>query len=302
VPAVEIRDLVVRHGEVTAVDGVGFAVHPGETVALLGVNGAGKTTTVETLLGFNAPAGGRVSVLGLDPLRDRHAIAGRTGVMLQGGGLNPAARPHELVRLQADLLGVRVDGDELDRVALTERRRTPVRRLSGGERQRLALTLALMGEPAVLLLDEPTAGVDVDGRGVVRRLLAEHRERGAAILVTTHELPEAELSADRVVVIHQGRVVADGSIADLRRQGPAADIRFRAPSGLDVVALSDAIGVHVAELGRGEYSAPLAPTADNISLLTGWLARSGIGLEDLRAGQPGLEEIFLELTRRDGRE
>ncbi|MGH9153775.1 MAG: ABC transporter ATP-binding protein, partial [Acidimicrobiales bacterium] len=207
-PAVEARDLVVRYGPVVAVDGVSFDAAAGEVVALLGPNGAGKTSTVEALEGYRRPASGRVRVLGLDPCSQRVALAPSIGVMLQRGGVYPALGALDALRLFASYYPDPDDpGTLLDRVGLTAVAGTRWRRLSGGEQQRLSLALALVGRPSVAFLDEPTAGVDPAGRQAVRAAIAELRDRGACVLVATHELEEAERLADRVVIVDRGRVV-----------------------------------------------------------------------------------------------
>ncbi len=297
--AVEIEGLVVRHGRVTAVDGASFAVDAGEVVALLGVNGAGKTSTVEVVAGLARADGGRVTVLGLDPGRDRHRLGPRCGVMLQEGGLHPGARPAELLALQQRLHDVAVDPAPLATVGLTDRADTAVRRLSGGERQRLALVLAMVGRPEVLLLDEPTAGVDVTGRSVVRRLVAARRRAGVAVLLSTHELAEAERMADRVVVVDRGRVVADGTLDELRGDQAREELRFRTDSALDVVGLSAALDAHVAETGPGEYVVGVAPTAERIARLTAALAERGVTIEALGTGKATLEDVFVRLTANE---
>ena len=225
--AVEISDLVVRFGEVTAVDGLSFRAAAGEVVALLGPNGAGKTTTIETLEGYRRPASGSVRVLGLDPVASRTDLTPHIGVMLQVGGVYPAMNALDAVRLFAAYHADPEDPEELvERVGLTAVRRTRWRRLSGGEQQRLSLALALVGKPSVVFLDEPTAGVDPVGRLAIRSVITDLRERGACVLLATHELDEAERLADRVVIVDKGRVVASGSPAELRAGGDERRIRF----------------------------------------------------------------------------
>ncbi|MEM9034247.1 MAG: ABC transporter ATP-binding protein [Actinomycetota bacterium] len=296
--AVEVSELVVRYGSLVAVDGTSFTCGAGEVVALLGVNGAGKTTTMSVLEGLRRPDGGSVSVLGLDPWTERARVTAQQGVMLQDGGLPPAARADDLMRLYGSLHRAET-GDLLEAVGLTERRRTPVRRLSGGERQRLSLALALVGRPKVLFLDEPTSGVDVAGRATIRELIAERRAAGGAVIVTTHELDEARKTADRLVIIDRGRVVAAGTADELEREAAPDRLRFAAASGLDVVALSDLLGGHASEIAPGEYEVAVAPTPPTVAALTAWLAERDIPLGDLRAGRQGLEEVFLRLTSEE---
>src|SRR6478752_8044718 len=196
-PALEVDDLSITYGTIRAVDGVSFSAEAGRVLALLGPNGAGKTSTVEALECYRRPTSGQVRVLGLDPVRNHAAVTPRIGVMLQEGGVYPGIRPLEMLRLLADLYP---DADEpealLERVGLTHRRRSTWRHLSGGEQQRLSLALALVGRPDVVFLDEPSAGVDVSGRQLIRNLVRELAAEGRCVLLTTHDLDEAEKVAD----------------------------------------------------------------------------------------------------------
>ena len=176
---IDVDELVVRYGSLTAVDHVSFSVAAGEVLALLGPNGAGKTTTVETLEGFRRPSAGQVRVLGLDPIADHAALVRRVGAMLQAGGVYPGIHPREALRLFASYYDDAEDPDALlERVGLGHRRTTTWRRMSGGEQQRLSLALALVGQPEVVFLDEPTSGIDVAGRQLIRELIRELRHVG----------------------------------------------------------------------------------------------------------------------------
>jgi ABC-2 type transport system ATP-binding protein len=304
-PAVVVSGLGVRYGEVVAVDGLDLEARAGEVVALLGRNGAGKTSTVETLEGYRPGATGSVSVLGLDPRRPRdHArLSKRVGVMLQGGGVYPAMGPAEALRLFASYYDVPANpGDLVDRLGLAAVARTPWRRLSGGEQQRLSMALALVGRPEVVLLDEPTAGVDPQGRQSIRGEIAGLRAAGVCVILTTHELQEAERVADRVVIVDRGRVVAEGTPAELATgNGTAGEqIRFGAPSGLDVAALGAALSARVLEATPGEYVVDCAPDPATIAALAAWLAERDLRLADLRAGRQRLEDVFLALTSEGG--
>ncbi|MCU1494695.1 MAG: transporter [Acidimicrobiaceae bacterium] len=297
-PAIEVEALEVSFGSVTAVDGVTFSGEAGEVLALIGPNGAGKTTTVETLEGYRRPTRGTVRVLGLDPVADHHALVPSIGVMLQQGGTYPVMSPERAIRLFASYYDDPRDPDELlDLAGLREVAKRPAKRLSGGERQRLSLALALVGRPRVAFLDEPTAGVDPAGRIVVREIVAALRDGGACVLLTTHELAEAERLADRVVIVDRGRVVAAGRPAELVTTGE--EIRFAAPTGIDVVALGTALGASVVEVGPGEYQVAVAATPAAVAALTAWLAAEDLPLADLRAGRQSLEDAFLRLTSRD---
>lgn len=296
--AVEVTGLVVRFGDTVAVDGLSFDAPMGAVTALLGPNGAGKTTTVETLEGFRRPDGGAVRVLGLDPVRDHRRLVPQIGVMLQDGGVYTGIRPIEMLRLYASYYEHPHDpGELLAQVGLTDRARTTWRHLSGGERQRLSLALALVGRPRVVFLDEPTAGIDPAGRQIIRRVVAELRDQGVGVLLTTHDLDDAQRLADRVLIIDRGRLLASGTPAELMTAGQSPEIRFAAPSGLDTVALSAHLGSTVVEEQPGEYLVDAEATPDAIATLTSWLAEHGIPLGDLRAGRGTLEDVFLRLTR-----
>ena len=295
--AIEVSALVVRYHELTAVDGVSFSAEAGSILALLGPNGAGKTSTVETLEGYRRPAAGRVRVLGLDPVAEAAALAPRIGVMLQAGGVYPAITPRQVLRLFASYYSDPQSPDSLlDRLALREVAATPWRRLSGGEQQRLSLALALIGRPQVAFLDEPTAGIDPQGRLVIREVIAELRDSGVCVLVTTHELEEAEKLADRVVIVDHGRVVAEGTPAELTASGQGRNLRFGAAAGLEVAALGSHLGAAVEEERPGEYRVEAPATPAMVAALTAWLADHDVALADLRAGRETLTDVFLRLT------
>ncbi len=298
-PVIEVEGLVVRYGDVVAVAGVDLTADAGQILTLLGPNGAGKTSTVETLEGYRRRAAGRVSVLGLDPAADHAALTRRVGVMLQKGGIYPGMGAGEAVRLFASYYDDPLDPTALlERVGLAGVARTPWRRLSGGEQQRLSLALALVGRPQVAFLDEPTAGVDVQGRQVIRTVVRELRDAGVCVVLTTHELEEAERLADRIVIVDRGRVVAAGSPAELLTAGGGRSIRFGAPAGIDVAALAGRLGAAVTEVSPGDYEVATEATPAAVAALTAWLAEHDLPLADLRAGRERLEDVFLRLTQR----
>jgi ABC-2 type transport system ATP-binding protein len=298
-PAIDCRDLVVRYGEFTAVDQLTLRAEPGQVLALLGPNGAGKTSTVETLEGYRRATSGYVRVLGLDPISDRGQLVGRMGVMLQRAGVYPVMGPRRVLRLFASYYDEPEDPDELlDVMGLSSVAGTPWRRLSGGEQQRLSLALAVVGRPDVVFLDEPTAGVDPQGRIVVRNLIAELRARHVCVLLTTHELPEAERLADEVVIIAGGRTMARGTVAELS-SAENGGIRFDAPPSLDTAELSAALGDvpgAVMEERPGHYRVLGDATSARVAALAGWMADHDVPLSELRTGRRSLEEVYLRVT------
>jgi ABC-2 type transport system ATP-binding protein len=297
--AVVVEDLHVSYGSRVAVNGISFTAHEGEVLAILGPNGAGKTTTVETLEGYKTADSGQVRVLGLDPIADHDVVVPKIGVVLQRGGLYPMMSPERALRLFAAYYANPRPPDELIEVlGLGEVARTPYKRLSGGEQQRLALALAIVGHPAVAFLDEPTAGVDPAGRAAVRDVLAQLRDDGVAIILTSHELDEVERLADRVVIIDRGKVVAAGRPEDIG--GSPGEIRFDSDAGLDTAALSEALAVTVTETSRGHYLVATPPSPEVIAKLAAWLGERGLTLGSIEAGREKLESIFLRLISSGG--
>lgn len=295
--AVEVDELVVRYGDLTAVDRVSLRAAPGRVTALLGPNGAGKTSTIETIEGFRRPSSGTVRVLGLDPRRDHERVVDSLGIMLQSGGVYTGIRAGEALELFASYYDDPLDPQALlERVGLATRYATTWRRLSGGEQQRLSLALALVGRPRVVILDEPTAGLDIDGRRLVHEVIREQRADGVAVLLATHDLADAEALADQVVIVDRGRVVADGPLAEVLA-GDGDRIRFTAAPGLDTDALAAHLGATTHEDAAGSYVVERAPDAQAIAALTTWLAEQGVALGELRAGRQRLEDVFVRLTQ-----
>jgi ABC-2 type transport system ATP-binding protein len=293
--AVLVEGLTVRYGELVAVNDVSFAAHAGEVTAVLGPNGAGKTSTIEVCEGFRRATSGSVTVLGMDPGREQTRLSERMGVMLQDGGVYPSVRVRDCVRHYCALYQRGVIADELlATVGLAERATATWRRLSGGEKQRLSLALALAARPEVAFLDEPTSGVDVLGRDTIRQVVRDLADSGCAVVLATHELDEAERIADRVVIFDHGSIIADGTLADLRRGHD--EVRFRSDPGLDIVDLSLALRRQVHVGGRDEYVVASAPDPQLIGLLAGWLAERGHPLHDVRGGAQRLEDVFRRLT------
>jgi ABC-2 type transport system ATP-binding protein len=299
VVAVEVRDLVVRYGDLVAVDRLSLGAEAGQVTALLGPNGAGKTSTIEVLEGYRRPAAGQVRVLGLNPVTDHAALVRQMGVMLQQGGIYPGIRAAEAVALFCSYYGQSDAAGLLAAVGLTDRAQSTWRQLSGGEQQRLSLALAIAGCPKVVFLDEPTASVDVAGRQRVRSLIRALANDGACVLLATHELEEAERLADAVIIIDHGRLVVSGEPGELTRSIPTDEIRFGAPRGLDVAGLGATLGALVREEAPGEYLVEHPPDPAVIAQITAWLAERELPLADLRAGRKRLEDVYLALTNRE---
>jgi ABC-2 type transport system ATP-binding protein len=284
-----------------AVNGLDLDVALGSVVALLGPNGAGKTTTVDVCTGFTAADAGEVRVLGTDPRGAPDALRARVGVMPQGGGAYPGVRAGEMLRLVAACAAEPLDaGWLLSVLGLDTCAATPYKRLSGGQQQRLALACALVGRPELVFLDEPTAGLDPQGRRLVWELVAALRRDGVAVLLTTHLMEEAEALADQVVIIDGGRAVAAGSPAALTAGGDQ-ELRFRARPGMDVGRLATTLpaGYSAAEPMAGRYvvSGRIDPAV--LSTITAWCAREGAAADDVQVARRSLEDVFLELTGRE---
>jgi ABC-2 type transport system ATP-binding protein len=287
-PALDIAGLTVRYGDTVAVDGLDLTVPAGQTVALLGPNGAGKSTTVNAVLGLLRPDAGSIRVLGRPPL---DAIrAGGVGAMLQHGGLPSEARVGEVVDLVRRSFPTAWPLDDLVATAgIDGLLARPVEALSGGQRQRVLLALALAGEPPLLLLDEPTSAMDVEGRRAFWTTMRGLAGRGHTVVFATHHLEEADAVADRVVVVAGGRVVADGSAAQLKAGGATRRISFTAAPGRDLDALP------AVRASSRQGSTVTLTTADVEATLRALLA-DGTAVPDLEVRGASLEDAVLTLT------
>ena len=297
-----LRGVSKRYGDIQAVNNLDLEVHRAEVLALLGPNGAGKTTTVEMCEGFNKLDSGSISILGLDPTADNAKLRARIGVMLQGGGGYPAAKAGEMLNLVAAYSANPLDPQWLmDTLGLTEAARTTYRRLSGGQQQRLALACAIVGRPELVFLDEPTAGMDAHARIVVWELIEGLRRDGVTVVLTTHQLTEAEELADRIVIIDHGAAVAAGTPADLMRGGAENQLRFSAPPKLDLSLLVSALpeGYRAGEAASGEYLVEGQIDPQVLATVTAWAARLNVLATDMRVEQRSLEDVFLDLTGRE---
>jgi ABC-2 type transport system ATP-binding protein len=296
--AVDVNALVKRYGTIIAANGLSFTAARGEVTALLGPNGAGKTTTVEICEGYRRADGGTVRVLGLDP-RDR-ALRARVGVMPQSGGVPTGTRAGDYLRLIASFYAHPVDPEMLlERLGLTSSARTPYRRLSGGQQQRLSLAAAVVGRPELVFLDEPTAGLDPQARHATWELVEELRTAGAAVILTTHHMEEAERLADHVVIVDRGVVISKGGPPELT--GAERQLRFRARPGLGLDELLSALppATMAKESPAGHYVIEGDLVPELLASVTAWCASHGVMTEDLRIERRTLEDVFLELTGRE---
>ena len=304
-PAIEVDKATKRYDGRPVLRGISFEVKAGETFALLGPNGAGKTTTVEMIEGYRRPDAGQIRVLGEDPATAGRDHRARVGLMLQGGGgVDPRMTAREVLRLHGRFHAAPRNADELlELVGLTVAARTRYRRLSGGEKQRLGLALALVGRPTLAILDEPTAGMDVEGRTATRALLGQLRDEGVTIFITSHDLTDVERVADRIAIIDRGRLVALGAPLELSNAASPV-LRFRldvplSPSDIRVLGerLRESDGeATLVEEGGGRYRLDAAePTPQVVAVIAAWCGARGALIVELRGGGGSLEERYMEL-------
>lgn len=300
--ALEVRDLVVRYGSTTAVDGLDLCLRAGTVLAVLGPNGAGKTTTIEVCEGVRSRDAGEVTVLGADPDGGPEELRTRIGIMPQGGGAYPGVRVHEMLALVAACSARPLDVDWLvDVLGLRGCARRPFKRLSGGEQQRLALACAVVGRPELVFLDEPTANLDPQGRRLVWDLVRALRADGVSVLLTTHLMQEAEALADDVLIVDHGTAVAAGTPDELTAAGAEHELRFRAAPGMDLRLLVAALpeGCAVDEPTTGSYVVRGRVDPQVLSTVTSWCARQGVLADELRVARRSLEDVFLDVTGRE---
>ena len=289
VPA-RLRGVSRRYGKVVALDTLDLEVRRGELLALLGPNGAGKTTAISLLLGLVRPTGGRAELFGRPP-RDV-AARRRSGAMLQGAQLGGHSRVREMIALYSGYYADPLPLTETLRLAgLEDVARRPIEKLSGGQQQRLRFALAICGNPELLFLDEPTAGMDVEARQTLWAAVRGLKQQGRSIVLTTHYLEEADALADRIVVIHHGRVVADGSPAKIKRT--VAQRRIRCATSLDDGQIVNLPGV--TRIDRAEGRVEIVSAQPEAALRE--MFRLDPGLQDLEVTGARLEEAFLSLTR-----
>jgi ABC-2 type transport system ATP-binding protein len=303
-PAVEVDGLVMRYGDKVAVDGLSLTVTRNAITAVLGPNGAGKTTTLETCEGYRKPQSGSVRVLGLDPVRDRRDLLPRIGVMLQGGGAWSGVHAMEMLEHIARLHAHPLDTAMLEeRLGLGDCGRTPYRRLSGGQQQRLGLAMAIVGRPEIVFVDEPTAGMDPKARRTTWDLLEELRADGVTVVLTTHNMDEAERLADHIHIIDRGRLIASGTPLELTRGGAHATIRLVVtrpfpPGSPDSLRAALGAATEVTQLDEVSLLVTGPADASTLAKVSRWCEENDVLPESLTLGQRNLEDVFLQLTGR----
>ena len=301
---ITVSGLRKSYGDFEAVRGIDFEVAQGEVFGLLGPNGAGKTTTIEILEGLRTRSAGDVRVLGFDPAVDVRAIKDRIGVCLQATNLPEKIRLHEAMTLFASFYSRNIDGDKLlARLQLTEKRNAFYSTLSGGQKQRLALALAMINDPQLIFLDEPTTGLDPQVRGEIHKLIVELRGNHNSLILTTHYIEEAERLCDRVAIIDKGQIVAIGAPSALIAQTfgtSMIEIQLDRPmEGEPPLQPDEKLTIDAARTNL-KIASPRPPRT--IVEIVKWIDQNGLGLVDIHLKRPTLEDVFLELTGRSLRD
>jgi ABC-2 type transport system ATP-binding protein len=296
-PAISVSGLRKSYGDNDAVSGIDFEVAAGEVFGFLGPNGAGKTTTIEILEGYRPRTAGEALVLGLDPGAPTREWRTRIGLVLQECELNPLLTVAETMTLYSRFFPNPRSVDEtLELVGLADRRQARVGSLSGGQQRRLDVGVGIIGNPELLFLDEPTTGFDPSARRDAWNMIEGLKELGTTIVLTTHYMEEAQHLADRVVILREGRIVAEGAPATLGDQlGQETIIRFRLTDGLTPERIASEIGHPPEFSGNQATIATTEPQRDLYGLLE-WASAAGVQLADLEVRRPSLEDVFLEVT------
>ncbi len=299
-PIVQVEDLRKHYGDIKAVDGISFEVAAGEVFGMLGPNGAGKSTTVEILEGLRERDSGSVSVLGLDPSTDRSALSQQIGIQLQSSALFPKLSAREHLKMFGSLYKQSRDVDELlELVGLTERQKAYSENLSGGQQQRLAVALALLSDPKLVFLDEPTTGLDPQARRRLWDVVVEMKSRGTTVILTSHYMDEAEILADRLVIVDNGKIIAADSPEGLIRANfVGATLTFTTSPHLDDSDLGQLRSVDEVIAVNGKYELAVADASSAIPELFALVGQKGVALDDLQVRRPNLEDVFLKLTGR----
>ena len=299
--AVSAKGLRKSYDGQEALHGIDLAVERGEVFAFLGPNGAGKTTTVEILEGYRDRTGGEVTVLGADPASAGRDWRRRMGIVLQECRMEPTLTVRETLALYAGYYPAPRDvGETVELVGLQAKADERAGRLSGGQQRRLDVALALIGDPELLFLDEPTTGFDPSARRQAWEVIATLRELGKTVFLTTHYMDEAQFLADRVAVLADGRIVAEGTPDEIGGRAKAQSrIRFTLPAGIGPAELPGALGAPTVEPNGGVLVTTDDPVAA-LNALTGWALERGVVLAGLEVRRPSLEDIYLELTDGEG--
>jgi ABC-2 type transport system ATP-binding protein len=304
-PAIRVQGLKKSYGENQAVKGIDFEIQTGEVFGLLGPNGAGKTTTVEILEGLRPRTAGDVAVLGFDPDRQRQRLKDRIGVCLQATNLPEKVRVREAMQVFAAFYTRHVDLNKLlQRLQLEEKRDAFYGTLSGGQKQRLALALALINDPQLVFLDEPTTGLDPQVRAEIHSLLEELKGEQRTILMTTHYIEEAERLCDRVAIVDEGRIIALDTPAQLKQQSRNAStivVTCSAAFPSNRPAWAEATQSELDGNGHRLTVRSRRPAATLVDLVK-WIDQQGLELADVSLRQPSLEDVFIELTGKSLRE
>ncbi len=297
-PVIRVSGLRKSYGDVEAVRGIDLEVMPGEIFGFLGPNGAGKTTTVEVLEGYRDRSGGEVSVLGVDPGKADREWRERIGIVLQQSRMHPELTVKETLQLFGGYYAKPRDVDEtIELVGLTEKADTRVLRMSGGQQRRLDVGLALIGDPELLFLDEPTTGFDPSARRHAWEVIGNLRDLGKTVFLTTHYMEEAQALADRLAVIARGEIVAQGSPADLGgRETAAAQITFRVPQDAASRLPVDGTQSPAADNGGTDVVVEAQDPVPVLAALTSWAVDHGVELSGLEVRRPSLEDVYIELT------
>jgi ABC-2 type transport system ATP-binding protein len=296
-----IRALRKRYGRHEAVRGIDLEVRRGEIFAFLGPNGAGKTTTVEILEGFRRATDGQLEVLGANPWRAPASWRERIGIVLQESEAEPGLTVRECLDLYAGYYRAPRDVEEtLALVGLGAQVDERATALSGGQRRRLDVALALIGDPELIFLDEPTTGFDPSARRAAWEMIAGLRDLGKTVFLTTHYMEEAERLADRIAIIAAGEIVAEGTPKTLGdRQSADAQITFALPSRTVLSDLPPALAARADQEASGRMVLPSSTVAADLHALSGWALDRGVELDDLEVRRPTLEDVYLELTVND---
>lgn len=293
-PAIHVTGLVKHYGDLAAVDGVDLTIETGEVFALLGPNGAGKTTTVEMLEGHRTPDTGEVQVLGHDPRTGGRAFRERIGIVLQHGSVEEVFSVREALTTYGSMYPRRIAPDRLiELVGLEEKADDRVKTLSGGQQRRLELALGLVGDPDLIFLDEPTTGFDPSARRQAWAVLDNLTKLGKTILLTTHYMDEAQHLADRIAVIDNGRIIAEGTPDTLGgRDDGKTKIRFTLPPNTDMTRLP----LEATSRNGDRFEVTCESPTRALHDLTGWALQAGLELQNLQVERPSLEDVYLELT------